>query len=347
MEQNELYYEVGDGYRMISTIMNVELISHVPTIIDSFAMEYKGNLSSFYTRLLQEISNSKKYRSYIIRGDKNTPIACGSSGKLLYKNQNASEWEVLFIIGKNEERVPFILQNLKDNFEGQNNAQRRIYFENFEQTLTKEKIEVVLRRPFSNFSKYSGLDFKFEVGDMVKKNSVIAELVHYKFSEEAQKWSARYFIALEHCTIKLNELKNSQPQEGTLKEKLINFWDEKKLEHYYKIILALEAKNNQTEFPFITQKERQLFWVNKPSNGWQVYLAAFIYACQHRGYIDLTELSNNAIKNIVKKTFNITSFLDKVNYSGFHTDKLLKKKIRGSNSITYIQPFLKIMDSVK
>ena len=119
------------------------------------------------------------------------------------------------------------------------------------------------------------------------------------------------------------------------------------MEHYYKIILALEAKNNQTEFPFITQKERQLFWVNKPSNGWQVYLAAFIYACQHRGYIDLTELSNNAIKNIVKKTFNITSFLDKVNYSGFHTDKLLKKKIRGSNSITYIQPFLKIMDSVK
>jgi hypothetical protein len=86
-------------------------------------------------------------------------------------------------------------------------------------------------------------------------------------------------------------------------ETLIDIW-EGDLSVYHTYIDYLKKNNPQIESPFIDEYNGQLTWIKKPQKGYVQYLAAFIYTCIIKNWIQ-DSYSATEYKNILANTFNI------------------------------------------
>ncbi len=322
------------GDALTNGIFGAELISHVPLIIEDGLMTSKITPSEYYVSIMQGLSHSKQHRSYIIRNPEKTPVKTEIDGTLLYLNKNATEWEILAIVGSKPKRVSSIISELEELFVDKNRAQKRISFENYgEQLIAKENTEVILRKPYINLSKYSCIEFNYNVGDSVKAGYSIGDIEHMEFSEKAQKCSARYAMAYEHCTIKLHELKielskstvnvlEKKDKNGKIslmkKQCFKDIWTEDNKAKYDQVIDSILNITLDSGKAIIFRKGSKLEWSVEPAKGSQMYLAAFFYECEDANLLDIDKYEGRipVIMDILKRTFKIDCSTD-----AFHTIK--------------------------
>ncbi len=137
---------------------------------------------------------------------------------------------------------------------------------------------------------------------------------HVHEIDEAKNWQSyfpnyakksihsRYFQFLQRYIDLLNDGK-SKYKSKEKPEILADIW-KGDLTFYHTYIDYLKKPCPQIESPFIDEYNGQLTWIKKPQRGYVQYLAAFIYTCIHKNWIqDL--YSSTEYQNILANTFNI------------------------------------------
>ena len=126
-------------------------------------------------------------------------------------------------------------------------------------------------------------------------------------------------------SLSATEIKVKKLLDDSKRNELLKIWDVNKPQIFDEVMKALKVKNRQTLNPFIKEVNQKLHWVEQPKNGWQIYLAAFIYSCHQYGYIDISEYSFKKIKELCLKAFDLKS-LDQANFNGLLNGAIKDKK---------------------
>jgi hypothetical protein len=181
--------------------------THIVSIIDYYANKYSGNKEMYYVALLGSFLNRKKNINALVYHPDKKIIRAEITGTILYINEDAIEWEPLYIIGKTTVDVDTILTNISNQLEGKSEDRRALIFENFNGDLFKShRTKIVLRNRYKNPTLLPKVKIDFAIGEEVSKNTIIGVIDCYDYSKFALTAIAKREILETYIDEKIKEL---------------------------------------------------------------------------------------------------------------------------------------------
>lgn len=182
-------------------------VLNVVSIIDHYARQYNGSKEMYYVELLEALYFAKGYSNTLSYVPDKRIIRSEISGVLLYKKEDTTEWEPLFIVGKTNVDVEEIIVKLDSLLTGKTNEVKKSTFEKFNNELINEKkTSIVLRNKYKNPTIFPLVRFEYEVGDKVGKNMVIGVIDYYDYTKMGYTLVAKREVAESYCQEKIAEL---------------------------------------------------------------------------------------------------------------------------------------------
>lgn len=344
---------------------------HVVSIIDYYSKQFNDDQKHYYV-LLQDAFYSRKSG---INAIKNYPekklIRSDINGTILYKNEDSSGWEVLYIIGDPKCDFDSAVSLLKDKLKLAHIDKRKEIVEEYNKELfSSSKTKIILRSKYDNPTLLPMVSINVNVGDYVRKNTIIGTIEFFTYTNRALLAIQKKDIVVSYVSEKMNvhSRLSIKHRKNWFEKKTINQHNRKELNLYDMWLgndLQYDALIMQLIYPTNVFQNRGYIWVDniiknelhirttgeeykldspttingisfywgkEPQKGWQRYLAGLFFVLSLYDFINKDDFSTYDLVAICKNTFSIAT-LDPAVFNDMKAGVLAQKYIDPFNEI--------------
>ncbi len=326
--------------------------NNVIALIEEFITENKLDNKSVYNNLSSELMKLKQTSVYLNSDFIKRDIKPELSGDLIYFNPSAVHSDVLFIIGPSSTNLSNLLtqvNEIDDSAKSDDELLKRL--KQLKKICLDNDVEVKFMYEYKNPQSISRLHFDCKQGTTVNAGQIIGYFEDFEFNSTAKDYIKKYSIVDQYCSsVLLNKTKTKDSErpskvEENKKKKLRDIWDGD-IKIYDQMIVELQKEmllpdyEPETVISFIQANSKgDLYWVKKPTKGYQSYMAGLLYVLSEKEFILINSYSSIVLKEICKNTFFKKD--DSLNVDAFNKMRagVLDKK--------YITPFRQIIKRMK
>lgn len=325
MDFDDKFYQ-----RVADEIYSCTNIDGIPHIIENYLSHRpsKHNQAYYYIRLIELLLLNKSYVSIFKPTPNKKEIIANFNGIIIYKNEEAPAHLPFLILADNN----ILKSELQKNDYSVIYNKRKFILAEHSDALQEIKRE----RPIGDAIQ-TAITINFNIGEEIKKGDVLCVYTYFKLSDIAKSYKQKFEVAKQFCDTRIKTLPKYMTEKNKVNHKelqLIDIWQGD--DYTYKFVIEkLHDDWKQIGGPFVFTSAGVLKWMEDLRRDRNTWLAAFMSACQHNGYILKKEENGNCFegKHYYKSVATLVSILKTTFSLETLDDEQFLKRLKGKEFV--------------